>query len=544
MCRKPPPRPPRPPRLLVVPLLLMLLLPAPPAGVAPSYARATAGAPPLAGGVHAPNRPWEEGDYGRMAGGQLTGVKMMSYHPPEAYARLRRDIPAIDFAVRLDTPWNELPLPADFAAYHVPTLRALVGAGFSPWVEIGNEPNLELHPGAEAAFARWYAEVLYALRAAVPELRYGFPGLAVDQREADWLEANAAAIEASDWLGVHAYWKDEREMLDPQRALKLIAVHRRFPQLPMLVTEAGNNAAGVPLAERARQYARFTRTVSRLPYVRALHYFILSGTIDWQMFFFDDLAVAAVGQAPRDSVPVLAGLQDARRDLGAVGRSFLGRPGQGGPDLGSVAPPPTVAPPLVPAAPRRLIADPAPAPLVPGSPAVPHSTAGRWIVPPTAVTVGATGALRSASAYLATELSLRADVPSSQPGVPVALQIAEADLFAPAGPGPTATGFALLWDGVRWHLQYRRAGELLADAELEGVSDASPSGGLFRVEMALAPRSAAAWIWRPDEARPAQPQAVFAPPAAAAFDGSRARFVYLPAQPVANLVLEGLTRFS
>ncbi|MDQ3702553.1 MAG: hypothetical protein M3442_16760 [Chloroflexota bacterium] len=537
-----------------MPLLLVLLLPAPPAGVAPPYARAAAGAPRLAGGVHAPNRTWEEGDYQRMAGGQLTGVKMMSYHPPGAYARLRRDNPAIDFAVRLDTPWNELPLPADFAAYHVPTLRALVGAGFSPWVEIGNEPNLELHPGAEAAFARWYVETLYALREAVPELRYGFPGLAVDQREADWLEANALAIEMSDWLGVHAYWKDEREMLDPQRALKLIAVHRRFPQLPMLVTEAGNNAAGVPLAERARQYARFTRIVSRLPYVRALHYFILSGTVDWQMFFFDDLAVAAVGNAPRDSVPLLSGLQDARRHLGAVGRSFLGRPRQGGPDLGAVPPQSAVAPPLVPAAPRRLIADPAPAPLVPGSPAVPHSTAGRWIVPPTDGASGASEVLRSASAYLATDLSLRADVPPPRPGVPVALQIAEADLFAPAGEGgtvagekagePTATGFALLWDGIRWHLQYRRAGEILADAELEGVPDAPPAGGLYRVEMALAPRSAAAWIWRPDEARPAQPQAVFAPPATSASDGSRPRFVYLPAQPVADLIMEGLTRFS
>ncbi|MGH2369691.1 MAG: hypothetical protein ACRDI2_16015, partial [Chloroflexota bacterium] len=182
--------------------LLLLLIPAPPLGVPPPYARARAGGSSLMVGVHAPNRPWREADYARVAEGHFGTVKQMSYHPPETYARLRRDTPAIQFVVRLDTPWNELPPPERFATAQAPYLRSLVEAGYEPWVELGNEPNLELHPGAEAAFARWYLDTLRALRAAVPQAKYGFPGLAENRRQVAWLEANAAAVEASDWLGV------------------------------------------------------------------------------------------------------------------------------------------------------------------------------------------------------------------------------------------------------------------------------------------------------------------------------------------------------
>jgi hypothetical protein len=512
----------------VLPLAL-LLIPPPPAEVAPPFARAQAGVGPLAVGVHAPNRAWEEADFGRMADGHFGGVKMMSYHRPADYARLRRDNPGLDFAVRLDSPWNELPPPAEFAAFHVPRLRALVEAGFFPWVEIGNEPNLELHPGAEVAFAAWYVETLTDLRAAVPELRYGFPGLAVNQREYAWLDANAEAIAASDWLGVHAYWSDEREMLDPRRALKLVEYHRRFPGLPLLVTEAGNTSRGVPSAERARQYARFSRTVARLPYVKALHFFILSGTVDWRLFFFDDQAVAAVREAPQEPIPLLAGLVDLRRDAAAALLPLVSGPAPVAAESdGLDAPwPQRQAPPAAaPEARRRLIVDEAPAAGETDIPAVPHATAGRWVI-------GGDG-LRSASAYIATDLSLRLEVGPPAPGVPFAVRIAD---------DAQATGFALLWDGDAWHLQYQRDGEVVDDYPLEATPLSAPDGRL-QLELALEPRSAAAWVWPAGEPQPGEPQAVFAPPPDAAGDATHPRRILLPGQPVANLSLEGLTRFS
>lgn len=545
---------------------MLLLLPAPPDGVVPPFARASGqaqgeassgggrGASPLAVGVHAPNRAWREVDFSRVALGGFQTVKMMSYHPVEAYARLQRHHPRIEFAVRLNTPWNELPPPEAFAAAHVGYLDALVKAGYEPWVEIGNEPNLELHPQAEDAFAAWYQETLRYLRAAVPRAKYGFPGLAQDWRETAWWETNAAAVEASDWLGVHAYWIDEREMLDPRRGLRLIDVHRRFPRLPMLVTEAGNHGPGVTAAQRAREYPRFVRTLARLPYVRAVHFFILAGTPEWQSFFFDDAMTLAVREAAREPVPVLDGLAGTRRYVLAALQPFVAGTGRRPkqpvrPDLAAKALEP--APTPLPFSRRRLLADPAPrAPdvLIPSG-----SLAGaRWVAlmpgtPPAAQ-------LRTASGYLATHLSARLELAPPGPDAPLALQLAEADLFA-GGMG-TANGFALLWDGELWRLQYRQAGQVAAEATLVGVGAAdrqlteAPAeragslDGWYRVELALEPRSAAAWVWRRHERQPDEPNAVFAPPEAAALDAARPRALFLPAHPVANLVLEGATRFS
>jgi hypothetical protein len=575
-------------RLLLLPSLLFLLIPAPPDGVPEPYARARADAAPLAAGLHAPNRPWREPDYARMTQGAFGAVKLMSYHPLEAYDRLRRDNPRLEFAVRLHTPWNELPPPEQFAAAHVPYLRQLADAGYALWVEIGNEPNLELHPRAEAAFAEWYEEVLRGLRAAVPAAKYGFPGLAHDRREDAWLEASAAAVAQSDWLGVHAYWRTEREMLDPQRALKLVHVHRRFPALPLLVTEAGNYAPGVTPAEQARQYARFTRTLARLPYVRAVHYFILSGTPEWQRFFFDDQILAAVAGAAREPVPLLAGLSDARRYALALAQPLFA------PRAAGVPPPtaaPRPAPPPEPVSRRRLLADASPG----------ERATGLWT--PLAPAAPPAAGLRTSSGYLGTHFSARLELAPPVPGAPLALQFAESDLFDPLHPtdaprssGPRATGFALLWDGEGWRLQYHRDGALAADLPLAGVptpeprgppgtpgapdapssaagrglaagvegadtaagapaqriarptsqqtapSDQHDRGGWYRVELVLEPRSAAAWVWHRGAPQPAEPNAVFAPPEAAGEDGARPRALFLPAHPVASLVLEGATR--
>ena len=138
---------------------------------------------------------------------------------------------------------------------------------------------------------------------------------------------------------------------------------------------------------------------------------------------------------------------------------------------------------------------------------------------------------------------------------------------------PTATGFALLWDGEQWRLQYHRDGVLAADLPLRDVPttggqqhdpaglgalapDPDVKAGLehrraitdvppedwLQVEVAIEPRSAAAWIWQRGAPQPEQPNAVFAPPEPAAMDGARPRALFLPAHPVANVVLEGATR--
>jgi len=156
-------------------------------------------------------------------------------------------------------------------------------------------------------------------------------------------------------------------------------------------------------------------------------------------------------------------------------------------------------------------------------------------------------ALRTTSAYTITDFSARFTVAPPVLGVPFALQLAESDVFMqPRAGGPIgSTGFALLWDGATWRLQYRRAGALAVNLSLTGVPHAHQEGdGFLQAELALEPRSAAAWIWRSGEPQPAHPNAVFAPPEDAALDGARARALFLPAHPITNLILEGATRYS
>jgi hypothetical protein len=126
------------------------------------------------------------------------------------------------------------------------------------------------------------------------------------------------------------------------------------------------------------------------------------------------------------------------------------------------------------------------------------------------------------------------------------VQLAEEDLFRDDGAGQTSlgigvsrTGFALLWDGAQWCLQYRRDGALAVDQPLHGVPG---DAAWYQMELALERRSAAAWIWRRGDPQPAQPSAVFAPPAEAALDGARPRALFIPGGPVENVVLEGGTR--
>ncbi len=539
------------PRPWIAAALLLLLLPGPPGGVLPPFERARERVPPLAPGVHAPNRPWQEADFARVEQGGFQAVKMMSYHPPETYARLQRDRPQLQFAVRLATPWNELPPVDRFVAANAPYLRSLVEAGYRPWVEIGNEPNLELHPYAEQAFGAWYSQVLAALRQEVPEARYGFPGLAPNRREREWWAANASVIEQSDWVGVHAYWQSARQMLDPRQGLEATEVHRLFPDRPILITEAGNDSYRATRNERAEEYARFVRVVARLPYVRAVYFFILSGTPEWQRFFFDDGMAIAVGEAAREPAPVVDGVRDAWGEASHLALALLQmlvapRATAPGPPEGRGA---AATPTPSPFARRPLLTDPAP-----------DAVSGRWVALSPAGTPGAVGSsrrpaagLRSASSYLATDLSVRLELAPPTGTVPFAIQLAEADLFTPPGSaahdaapaaardGPSRTGFALLWDGVQWNLQYYREGVPAADRPLAGAP-AAGDGGALQIQVAIEPRSAAAWVWRRGEAEPTVPNAVFAPPEAAALDGARPRALFLPDLPIANLTLEGATR--
>ncbi|HET7768231.1 MAG TPA: hypothetical protein VFN74_05600, partial [Chloroflexota bacterium] len=282
---------------------------------------------------------------------------------------------------------------------------------------------------------------------------------------------------------------------------------------------------------------------ARLPYVDAVHFFILSGTEEWRRFFFDQTMVASLRRASGDPLPEWA----QRLGFTLPSRRLFDPTLLVEPSVPAVTPIPTVraaatpTPTPEPFFRRRLLVDPTPA----GASVLAPVPGARWARltgarPPAA-------ALRTASAYTISDASARFSVAPPRTGEPFALQLSETDLFAPGPPASaSATGFALLWDGAVWRLQYHRAGRVMSDLSLAGVPapDALAGGEWLHGEVAIEPRSAAAWLWRNSEAQPAIPSAVFAPPEAAVQDAARPRALFLPAHPVSNLILEGATRYT
>jgi hypothetical protein len=310
-----------------------------------------------------------------------------------------------------------------------------------------------------------------------------------------------------------------------------------------------------------------------------VHYFILSGTPQWERFFFDEPMLAALAGATRAPVPLVDGLRDARGYVVALAHPLLAaRAGQGTVSARAI---PVALPEVAPLPPpepfrrRRLLADAAPGASTPRT-----QPEGPAQAPWTPLAPGAPPAagLRSSSAYLGSHFSVQLEVAPPAAGEPLAIQFAETDLFAPpGGNGSAATGFALLWDGEQWRLQYHRDRALAADLPLAAVApvggdvvgalddsvavgqaqtigsmgalgipedqtDHNSRGHWYRVEIALEPRSAAAWVWPRGDPQPDQPNAVFAPPEAAATDGARPRALLLPAHAVVSVILEGGTR--
>jgi len=159
--------------------------------------------------------------------------------------------------------------PAQFVERTIPDLSRLYDEDSSlRYVEIHNEPNLRSeglggswNDGAE--FGDWFLEVTALYRQRFPDAHFGFPGLSpgpastADGRvdsEAFLSQAEAAAQQA-DWIGLHAYWVNEKEISDERLGFGFMDYRARFPEKLLFVTEFGN-----PLQPKnviADQYARY-----------------------------------------------------------------------------------------------------------------------------------------------------------------------------------------------------------------------------------------------------------------------------------------------
>lgn len=232
-------------------------------------------------------------DFDVLRQARVEAVKLTSDATAESVRRLREWSPDVFILVRAFMPFEvngqtRLITPREFYELTAPNVARLYD--FDPgvrYIELHNEPNLRGEGlGSSWAdgrgFADWFLEVLDFYRARFPEALFGFPGLspgpalaAAGRADSDTFLAQAeAAAQAADWIGVHAYWVNEREITDERNGFGFTRYRERYPEKLLFVTEFGNPAQ--PKAVVAEQYGRYYGALRRVPGLGAAFAYVLS----------------------------------------------------------------------------------------------------------------------------------------------------------------------------------------------------------------------------------------------------------------------------
>ncbi len=217
----------------------------------------------------------QDPDYDIVARAQMEAVKLTSAAGPETVQRLRALNPNLFILLRpIVSFWKQgQPVPpisaADFYEYTWRDVAKHYDADPGlRYLEIHNEPNTRLEGlggtwsnGQE--FGQWFLEVARLYRQRFPEARLGFPGLSPGPTSAAagrltdgvFLADALSAAQQADWVGVHAYWVNEREMSDRALGLGVLRYRDLFPEKVLFITEFGNPLQ--PKPDVAGQYARY-----------------------------------------------------------------------------------------------------------------------------------------------------------------------------------------------------------------------------------------------------------------------------------------------
>ncbi len=249
-------------------------------------------------GLHASaDPPMQPGDFQEFANLKPDMIKVLSFQEPDHIQRLVNDHPDAIWVVRAflamfqnGQPRNISPVQFfnDTISDVKRTLNILQGK--KKVVELGNEPNLRTEglDGAWAdgiTFATWFIELLSLYRAAIPGMKFLYPGLSPGHSFDDgvqrrinhikFVEDSSAAVLVSDGLGVHAYWANKSDMLN---ALSVVDIYiSRFPNFRIWITEASNNKSG-DADDMAAQYVSFWQHMKNRSPVQGVTYFVASAT--------------------------------------------------------------------------------------------------------------------------------------------------------------------------------------------------------------------------------------------------------------------------
>lgn len=250
-------------------------------------------------GVHdRANRHPQDADYA-IVNGRFESVKISSGITIEELNKYK--VPF--FLCRLFESWNgrDVPAPA-FVNTVVNDIERLVNAGVE-YFEFHNEPNLT-HEGLRARgvagswangaeFAQYFIQGQKLLKQRFPNIKVGFPGLSPGPDAAyefghdkgfrmndwDFLEGAISAVQAADFLCVHAYYVSLEEV--STEAIALVKKYRkRFPDKLIFVTEFSNPdpQKKIGAVDKGQQAKEFYRQCAQIPGVGAAYYFIVSGS--------------------------------------------------------------------------------------------------------------------------------------------------------------------------------------------------------------------------------------------------------------------------
>jgi len=195
---------------------------------------------------------------------------------------------------------------ASFLKRVLPQAKAFYDRGVR-FMELHNEPNLvgegmfqNWKNGIE--FGNWFKNVAVGLRKAMPEIKIGYPGLspghAFNKRYdpiAFWKESSRALLIA-DWVGFHAYWTTEEDMLGEGG----MGFQKYKTNKVKLITEFSNPASGVSKEIKAKQYVKY---YSLLRGVHSAYSFVSSSSTSFAEETWEDSPIARIIGERENGIP-------------------------------------------------------------------------------------------------------------------------------------------------------------------------------------------------------------------------------------------------
>ncbi len=262
----------------------------------------------------------QDADYTIIARARVEAVKLTSHATMESVTRLRALNPDLFILVRAFLGFDQGGAPRaispqqffDFTASDV--ARLYDGDPAIRYIEIHNEPNVRLEGlGGSWAngreFGEWFLQVVELYRQRFPEARIGFPGLspgptdeAAGRADSEaFLQDAQEAAQQADWIGVHAYWANEREITDAREGYGFVRYREKFADKLLFVTEFGSPYPSQSYELIAEQYARYYGNVRRVPglgaafaYVASTSNLVESARWAWRDEAGRDVGIAAV----------------------------------------------------------------------------------------------------------------------------------------------------------------------------------------------------------------------------------------------------------